>query len=312
MPTTITSSEINIFEGGQTITFAEINSTFDVHRGTRIPIQIRNSAADSTGSFDLGSSEYSFGNIFADKPIAVTFSGAGDYTATATDRLIRTAALSTTTAFNIILPDPTGNKGKVYTIRKSDNDFNARAISVATGGSVDGTTTSSVNSLGEVLEVISDGVNYVRVFRDIQYIETTTLTSYGNASGALRVTAARVGARLNIWGGDSFISNEFTSTGAPFFDILNVMPGSTPLSITIQNFTFTSVDPTLDRSSHIYNCGYSDFDGFLYKHGSLFLTGTTFHFMADNGRVSDTNPFTWGSADSLSFFLSVRINEWKE
>lgn len=62
MPNTITS--YNTFVANTTIRSSEVNANFSNHRGTLIPIHESTATAGTTGTYDLGSSEYTWLNAY--------------------------------------------------------------------------------------------------------------------------------------------------------------------------------------------------------------------------------------------------------
>ena len=65
------------------------------------------------------------------------------------------------------LPDPTTNKGKVYTLiadSATDAGGNARSIAVAAGGLIEGNPTLTLDNAYEVYELVSSGTEYIILY----------------------------------------------------------------------------------------------------------------------------------------------------
>lgn len=107
------------------------------------------------------------------------------YTATIADEYI----LCDTSggAWTLTLPTAVGNKGKEFVIKYTDSNI-ANALTVDGNGSetIDGSTTTTLNTQGETLKIISDGSNWEIVERKTNTSwtgYTPTFTGFGTPTG---------------------------------------------------------------------------------------------------------------------------------
>lgn len=97
-------------------------------------------------------------------------------------------------AFTITLP-AASNTGKVLRIKKTDSSLaNIITISRAGGDTIDGATTTTLNTLGEVVELVADGSTTWRVMsRDYDTSQQTySLTIGGTTTAPTKATTATV------------------------------------------------------------------------------------------------------------------------
>lgn len=125
------------------------------------------------------------------------------YTLTSADDVILGDANSA--AFTLSLPAAASNEGKIFHIKKVDSTFNAITIDPNSSETVDGSTTTTVNTQNENLQIISDGSNWKVLTRDIpsNWIDggtnTITATTSNPSKGTIVVDKfwyRRVGSNL--------------------------------------------------------------------------------------------------------------------
>jgi hypothetical protein len=131
------------------------------------------------------------------------------YTATTSDDLILCTAAS---AWTLTLYAAASNSGKVLRIKKTDANFNAITIDGNASETIDGATTTTINSQYEELTVICDGSNWHILDRRIPSTWTdfpsvaagtlikavTTNPTYGTVA-MNKARWRRVGADMEIW-----------------------------------------------------------------------------------------------------------------
>lgn len=111
------------------------------------------------------------------------------YTATDADDVILCDASSA--AFTITLPTAVGISGKYFFIKKTDSDY-TKAVTIDGNGSetIDGSTTTTLNTQGETLKIVSDGSNWFVVDRYIPSVTTLySLTITGSSSNPSKATS---------------------------------------------------------------------------------------------------------------------------
>lgn len=142
-------------------------------------------------------------SVSATQDIAITSITNADtpYTVLSTDYLI--LANTSGGAITVNLPTAVGITGKQYIIKYTDSGF-ANALTVDGNGSetIDGSTTTTLNTQGETLKIVSDGSNWEIVERKIpsNWVSYTPNVA-GLGSGALNTNSGawrRVGDSIQI------------------------------------------------------------------------------------------------------------------
>jgi len=124
-----------------------------------------------------------------------------NYNMTSTDFMI----LASGSAFTITLPNAaTAAVNQVYAIKKTDSSF-TNIITIATTASqtIDGSSTTTLNTLGETIELISDGANWQILTRRIPSVTTAYTPTFGAGFGTpTNVTCfyRRIGDNIQIFG----------------------------------------------------------------------------------------------------------------
>lgn len=222
------------------------------------------------------------------------------YPITATDDFIPINASAS--SFTVTLPTAVGASGKMYTL-KSTHAQAAFVITVATTSSqtIDGATTTTINTQYEVLTVISDGANWHIVSRktDFDLGDETWTDNQANATTALRVF--REGAYVSVRGEMSF-------TGA----------ASGAFTVTIP--AAYTVDAMYDNTNDQVGWGECyDAGGWTSTVYLTVTTGTTLSMFLPTAtgtyvtisNLSATVPMTWANTDVLQFSARWRVSGWK-
>lgn len=120
--------------------------------------------------------------------IVKTFSGIVNTTAKTTTYAIGVNDYLITcsgSAFTVTLPTAVGRK-KVYVIKKTDSSLtNIITVATTSAQTIDGVTTTTLNTLGETVTLVSDGANWQVVDRQIPSAwasYTPVLTTFGTVS----------------------------------------------------------------------------------------------------------------------------------
>lgn len=234
MPTSITA--YTTFTSGTTISSSEVNTNFSNHRGDLIPINT-DTATASNLTHGIGTAEHRYAESFVEKvnygqtttswrveddtttvgdlvfklngsTVAKINSGGFDinsYTTTAVESYTATSSDvfvnydSTLTAGAVILP--AAASGKVFEIRKLDTTFNAVTIQGDTNTvSIDGSTTTTLNTQNEVASFIADASDWYIKSRRIESkfkAYTPTLVGFGTVT-SLNAVWRRVGDSIEL------------------------------------------------------------------------------------------------------------------
>jgi hypothetical protein len=133
------------------------------------------------------------------------------YTATTSDDVI----LASGSAFTITLYAASGNGGKVLRIKKTDASLtNIITIDGNSSETIDGATTTTLNTQYEEVTLLCDGSNWhilSRTYPQVWVAYTPTLTGFGTPSG-VSFYSRRVGDSLEVQG--TFTSGTSTATQA--------------------------------------------------------------------------------------------------
>lgn len=124
----------------------------------------------------------------------------GAYTALTSDGLI----LCSGAAFTITLYTAVGNANRQILIKKTDATL-ANIITIDGDGSqtIDGATTTTLNTIGETVRLISDGSNWIILSREIPSTSTAytpTFTGAGTVTG-IGIRWRRKGDSMVVYGG---------------------------------------------------------------------------------------------------------------
>src|SRR3990167_2897509 len=95
---TITSTAITSFTAGTTIKSAEVNGNLNVWRGHLLPVDLTASAAAPTQTFDVGSTDYRFRNIFGSSAPNVVSTTGSISPVVGMDAVLMNTTSATTTA----------------------------------------------------------------------------------------------------------------------------------------------------------------------------------------------------------------------
>lgn len=206
-------------------------------------------------------------------------------------------------AWTLTLPTAVGNTGQEFTIKKTDSDF-TEALTIDGDGSetIDGSTSTTLNTQGETLKIVSDGTNWEILERRIpgEFVAYTPTCTW-----VTNTTCAGYWKRV----GDSIIVNVKVSTsGQPNDATLEVnVPGGMLIDTTKQAESSTSGRTGLLGFSHINEDGGQQYDAYF----TLTDTNTLRCRYSDTGgAVTRTAPLTWGADDDLTGTFTVPIQGW--
>lgn len=219
------------------------------------------------------------------------------YTITTNDYLVLADASSA--AFTLTLPTAVGNTGIIFVIKKIDSDF-TEVVTIDGDGSetIDGSTTTTLNTLGETLTIISDGTNWDILERRIPgYITdyTPTFTGFGTVT-VENFTYHREGSFLIIDG--AFTAGTTTATEARV---------SFPSGL-----TSTSTLPTISLAGLVGRSLAGDVNHYVLKEPSVSYVTFGGQATAQGALTKKDANSILNSSDVLSFYAKVPITGWKE
>lgn len=243
----------------------------------------------------------------------VTATKVADYTASARDGVVLCDSSGGT--FTVTLPAAAAAKGVILTVTKTDSSLTAVTIDGNGSETINGSTTTTLNTQYESVDLVSDGSNWLIRNRRIPSIWTSYTpatigwTSNATASGYWR----RVGDSIQVWCKVSFSGLPAGLTGNAKFSL----PSSLVVDFTKQNSSATSYGN--------YTCTGSFADassGTMYAIQALWADGSTptllefalqvasGTYVNNGGPFSPTAPVTIASGDALWMSAQVPISGW--
>ena len=227
------------------------------------------------------------------------------YTILTTDDVI--AASASGGAFTLTLPSAATAGTKAYRIKKTDSTFNAVTIARAGSDTIAGGTSTTLNTQGEAIYFISDGVSAWTILnRDTD----TPWTSFTPAWSAVSVNPAiGNGSLVANWRrrGDSLectylITMGSTSTYGTGDWIFGYPSG---LQVNTTKLQGSSSNNTMIGFGGVVQSAY-------HSLVTVYDAVTQFRASADNasGRVSASSPEAWGNGQTLMITAIVPITGW--
>ncbi len=233
------------------------------------------------------------------------------YTATEVDEVI----LCSGAAFTVNLPAAASVPYKKYIIKKTDSSL-TNIITIDPNGSetIDGSTTTTLNTLSETLEIISDGSNWQVIRRTIPSI-WTSFTPTGGWSSNTTYTGRwrRVGDSMEVqW--------YIALAGAPNSATLSL---NLPSNVTIDTAKLpggASTSPWMPQGV----CGAEDTGSNLFSGGGVTYNSSTSVVprcayitshsgtvsIKGDGAITQAFPFTFGNTDTAFASVCVPITGW--
>lgn len=220
------------------------------------------------------------------------------YAIQATDNVV----LCSGSAFTATLPTAVGVAGKQYTIKKTDSSLtNIITIATTSSQTIDGVTTTTLNTQYEALTVVSNGTNWSivqRVIPSVPVAYTPTFTGFGTAA-SVTFTSWREGAFLMIQG-------RFTSGTS------TAVEGRVTLGFngTSANVTSASTIPTLQIAGSVVITVAGTYSSYALIEPSV--TYMTFSIQsAGRSSLAKINGDTWlGTGTIASLQAKIPISGW--
>lgn len=237
--------------------------------------------------------------------LAVT-SKTANYTATTADNVI--LCDSTSAAFTITLYTAAGNTGRKLIIKKTDSSVNAVTIDGDGSETIDGSTTTTLNTQNETLVIFSDGTNWQIEERRIPsaWATDTGFSTAGPTTSSTSFKSRRVGDSLEVLG-------KLTFSGAGAGAISVTLAGSRTID-TAKLMTLVTNQTPLDGRASLYDI--SAVTSYLTM--PTYNAADTMRFYNTTGATGSTNggatgaaqPITIANTDTLEFFVRLPITGW--
>jgi hypothetical protein len=224
--------------------------------------------------------------------VAVTGSKTGTYSAAATDYLIPCNASGG--GFTVNLPAASGNTGLTFLIKKTDSTLNIVTIDGNASETIDGSTTTTLNTQNESVLITCDGSNWLIQERCIPQIWTTytpTVTGAGTISSS-NTQWSRVGSSMKV----RVFFNCGTASGS---DATVSYPSGLTGATLLQ--TYIAAVGASSANQNLFNI--------------LIVNGETKFFMglnnvAGGGLSTKAGTAVWSSGESVVFTAEVQIAGW--
>lgn len=214
------------------------------------------------------------------------------YTATTSDDVILVDTSGG--AWTLTLYAASGNSGKILTIKKTSSDTNTLTIDANASETIDGTTTTTINSQYESLKIICDGTNWHILERKINsnwVAYTPTITGLGTPASH-SFYARRVGDTMQV----KFILAAGTTDASL-------------VSFTLPNSE--SIDSNKIGGSTVvgkYNANATTWNGCIFKGASNSLV----YFGADGtAYTSGYSGNNFANGTTFGGYFEVPISGWK-
>lgn len=203
-------------------------------------------------------------------------------------------------AFTLTLPTAVGNTGKQFKIKYTDSGF-ANALTVDGDGTetIDGSTTTTLNTLGETLVIVSDGSNWEILDRKIPSVWTSFTPTGDFGSTTYTGQWRRVGD-----------SAEIQAKG-----VMTGSPGTATMTIDVPSGMIMDAAKLAGTASNTNTLGiiYGVEVGTARRTGVVRYNTTTDVVFANDGNINTwTNlaPHSWGNTDEFAVFFTAPITGW--
>jgi hypothetical protein len=227
------------------------------------------------------------------------------YTATTDDDVI---TATTGSAWTLTLPALSGITGKRFVLKKTSSDFNAWTIDGDGSETIDGATSTTINTLNETLEIVAGATEWHIIRRHIPNILTSfTPTGLLTTNVTYTGTYSRDGVYL-------YLNYNLTFSGATDAGVIYV---NLPSGLTMDTTNMIN-DATTNRGfSEGSGCLYDSSAGDYYVLSAQYRDSSSVHIAHVNVTtiryqgISNTVPMTIATGDVIYFNIRVPISGWK-
>lgn len=223
------------------------------------------------------------------------------YTATTSDDVI--LASTSGGAWTLTLYAASGNSGKILTIKKTTNDFTVLTIDGNSSETIDGQTTTTLNTQYESIRIICDGTNWHILDRkiDSSWISyTPSFTGFGTVTN-IAFKYRRVGPNIEIFGGAT--AGTVSTSGIISMPTgLNIASGVGSVSRKLGYWTTNSATVNNMKSFNII--------GNSSAGNNVNMSAEEYSAALSPLNSTDINLLI-ASSLNMSFYWSVEIDGWK-
>lgn len=231
------------------------------------------------------------------------------YTILSSDSIIFFSNNGTST---IYLPDATTSTNKKYTITKSYDDYTSvYTIYPVSSQTINGSSTTTLNTYLESIEFVSDGSNWIILKRNIPSEFTSFTPNWYNfatqpviGNGSITGKWRRLGECVEGYIRLAWGSTTTNGTGGLFsFGI--------PSGMTIDSTKLPGAIGNANGSGYFYDSSANQ--SYVYTTGIISTTRLGLYMTATAGQnlITDSAPVTPATSDVLSFNFKVPISGWK-
>lgn len=213
-------------------------------------------------------------------------------------------------AYTITIPTPVGNTGKSQIYKKTTSDLSVITLSTPSG-TVDGASTTTLNTLDESLEIISDGTNWIRVERVIPGYVTSYTPSYSAAFN----TPTSVTAKYRREGKFLVVDGVHTGSGSYNTGVASIsLPSGLAIDATDILSNTTTGQPSPKVGTFQNPAGGN-------QHGNIVVSTTTSTGVVYVGSTVQTTNFMtptttdlsaqWTVSGNVQYQFKIPVSGWK-
>ena len=205
------------------------------------------------------------------------------------------------------LPTASGLTGQTIILKKTTSDLDVVTVDGSGSETIDGDTTTTINTEGETLIIVSDGTNWEIVDRHIPQIMNTF-----TPTGGWSTNTTYSGQWYRESGLYAHVRMRVTTSGAPNAATLTInLPFTIDTSLlesANDQTVFESEVKVLDSGTaqFIANVRYSTTTAIV-----LSMHGATATYVNEPGVITNTFPFTFASGDAINMVFRVPVSGWK-
>lgn len=194
-----------------------------------------------------------------------------------------------------------GNSGEKVKIIKKTSDFNAITVDGNSSETLDGVTTTTLNTGYEVLEIQTDAIEWFILDRRIdQTWKAYTPASNWSTNTTHYAYYRRIGDGIEVSGGADL-------TGAPDAVQLTI---DIPSGLTFDTAKMVSDDTDIGNMG-IGMASDAGIGKLASGHRVYYVDTNSIRIRANNSAYSNTVPMTWANGDQLAYRYTVPISGWK-